>query len=365
MTFARPNLSTIAAVSLVAGCLRLASARQPSDAAPPSNPLSGPTVREPGLPGNSTTFTGRGRREGERVIDHRTFLKGLESLRGESAASNVRLSREQEETLLGIEREFRVATRTYFDKNLNDIRDVRDVLGIRGDQPATESAIRKGMDELRKNIVGNEIETEQPMSDAAVKDAAREKARRIYDGAPRATDIHTRIWRLLNPPQREALSEVLDALAASQEAQRRAFLSPSAMTDMMGSASPNGMAGMSDAMKGQTGDGMMGEGMRSEAKTNADRKAAERAKSNTLRVENDPAELLGVDPATIAANDPRLPERVRRRIYNMKPEARIEAIGRYLADLKAELAEAKNAAGLDKTAVPTVDRVNVPTPEKK
>lgn len=330
-----------------------------------SSPLSGPAVREPGVPGNSTTFTGRGRREGERVIDHRTFLKGLESLRGDSVAANVRLTREQEETLLGIEREYRVATRAYFDKNLNDIRDVRDVLGIRGDQPATDSAIRKGIDELRKNIVGNEFEAEQPMSDAAVKDAAREKARRIYEGAPRAADVHTRIWKLLTPPQRDALSDVLDAIVDAQEAQRRAFLSPSAMMDMMGNPPPAGVAGVADAMKGQMGDGMMGDGMQSGGTMIADRKRAERSKPSTKPAENDPTTLLGMDPATIAANDPRLPERVRRRIYNMKPEARIEAIGRYLADLKTELAEAQAAAGPDKNTVPTVDRVKVPTPEKK
>jgi hypothetical protein len=336
---------------VIAGLLRCACAHTVEPDAP-ANPLSGPTVREPGVPGNSTTFTGRGRREGERVIDHRTFLKALESLRDGSVAAEVRLTREQEEQLARIERDYRLAIRAYFEKNLNDIRDMRDVLEIRGDQPPTESSIRKGIDELRRNIVGAQPGADDTMSDAAIKDAAREKARRIYQGAPSANDVHQRIWKLLLPAQRDLLTSTLDALVAQQEAQRRAFLSPGAMMTDATSADPmNSMSDMATkpAMGAMPGamNGTMGMGNSADSKT------------------NDPASLLGMDPAKIAADDPRLPERVRRRIRSMKPDARAEAIGRYLADLKLELAEAQAAAKIDKAAAPTVDRVNIPTPEKK
>lgn len=353
MTRALPGFFAIATI-MALPCSALAW----QDADP--NPLSGPTVREPGVPGNSTTFTGRGRREGERVIDHRTFLKGLESLRGEAVAVALRLTRDQEEQLFGIEREFRVATKAYFEKNLNDIRDVRDVLGIRGDLPAAESTIRKVQDELRKNIVGEELEAQAPLSEEALKEAAREKARRIYDSAPRATEVHARIWKLLTPPQRDALSETLDALVSQQEAQRRAFLSPGVMNGMAGSEMNPGNAdgGM---MNGVMGDAKMNtaDGMKMGAQSRA------RADADRSQIASDPAALLGMDPGKIAADDPRLPERVRRRIRNMKPEARVEAIGRYLIDLKQELAEAKAMAAPDKSAAPTIDRVNIPTPEKK
>lgn len=349
--------------TLVLACLFKVSAAHSADPDPAANPLSGPSVREPGVPGNSTTFTGNGRRDGERTIDHRTFLKAIEALRDASSPADVRLTRDQDDLIAAIEREFRIATRAYFEKNLNDIRDVRDVLQIRGDQPATESTIRKGVDQLRRNIVGSEQGDDDSMSEAAIKEAAREKARRIYQGGPRASEAHSRVWKMLRPAQRDALSAKIDELVNQQEAQRRAFLSPAgtmgegAMTDPMVSQ----MSATSDAMNATMGGmnkGDSGQGARP--------MSAASGSSNTVpRATNDPSTLLGMDPARIAADDPRLPERVRRRIRSMKPEARVEAIGRYLADLKQELAETKAASESDKSAAPTVDRVNVPTPEKK
>jgi hypothetical protein len=49
----------------------------------------------------------------------------------------------------------------------------------------------------------------------------------------------------------------------------------------------------------------------------------------------------------------------------MKPALQIDAIARYQIDLKEELRQAHAAASKDKSAAPTVDKVNVPTPEKK
>jgi hypothetical protein len=294
------------------------------------------------------------------VIDHRTFLKALESLRDGSVAAAVRLTRDQEEQLARMERDYRLAVRAYFEKNLNDIRDMRDVLDIRGDQPPTESSIRKGIDELRSNIVGAEPGADDTMSDAAIKDAAREKARRIYQGAPSANDIHLRIWKVLLPAQRDLLTAALDALVNQQEAQRRAFLSPGAM--MIDGAAANPMNPMGDAMT-KSAQGEMSAAMTGAVRN--DTPADSRTTDAGHGLANDPASLLGMDPAKIAADDPRLPERVRRRIRSMKPEARTEAISRYLIDLKQELAETQAAAKGDKSAAPTVERVNIPTPEKK
>lgn len=332
----------------------------------PVSPLSGPTVKEPGVPGNSTRFTGGGRREGERLVDHRTFLKALDALRSDADAA-LHLTPDQESQIFVLIRDYRLAHRAYFEKNLNDIRDVRQVLEIRGDQPPTESAIRKGVDELRRNIVGDDAAAEQAMSQDAIKNSAREKARRIYEGAPRAADVHTKIWKILTPLQRDAISDTISSLVAQQEAMRREFLSPesgsmtmpadSGINVMKNDAMNSAMNGSmnSDAMSSRaTRDDMMG------AKDGALSPATTRASKET-----DPASLLGSDPAKIAADDPRLPERVRRRIRFMKPEARTEALTRYLADLKDELAQARAAAEKDKSAPPTVDKVNVPTPEKK
>ncbi|MBU6412054.1 MAG: hypothetical protein KGS45_01150 [Planctomycetes bacterium] len=324
----------------------------------PASPLSGPYVKEPGVPGNSTRFTGGGRREGERVVDHRTFLKALDDLRN-SPDSAIRLSPDQDAQVFVLVRDYRLLQRAYFERNLNDIRDVRQSLDIRGDQPPTESAIRRGVDELRRSIVGDDPTNQQAMSDEAVKEAAREKARRIYEGAPRATEVHARIWKVLSAPQRDALTDTINSLVAQQEALRREFLSPEAVASgMMTDQAMSG--GMNSAMSASS---MSADSMRG-ASTNRTVGAMD-AQASKAEASADPASLLGTDPSTIAPDDPRLPERVRRRIRFMKPEARTEALSRYLVDLKSELAESKAAAEKDKSAAPTVDKVNIPTPEKK
>jgi hypothetical protein len=128
---------------------------------------------------------------------------------------------------------------------------------------------------------------------------------------------------------------------------------------------------MNDAMSGNMTGSMNGSmadsmAMRDRARSKAPSEITSAQKPLTpVTNPNDPASLLGIDPAKISPTDPRLPERVRRRIRGMKPALQTEAIARYLVDLKDELAEAQAAASKDKSAAPTIDKVNIPTPEKK
>lgn len=367
MQVARLTLSLALLCAAFASSCACAQESRPQNL-PSDSPLSGPPVREPGVPGNSTTFTGNGRREGERVIDHRTFLKALENLRSAPDAA-LRITPDQDSQIFILFRDLRLAQRAHFEKNLNDLRDVRQVLDIGGDLPPTESTIRKSVDDLRKTIVGEENSANQALSDEAVKQAALEKARRIYESAPRPSAVHVKVWKLLTQAQRDALNDSINTLVAQAESQRREFLSPEAVAEAQMNGQTNGQ--MNDAMSGNMTGSMNGSmadsmAMRDRARSKAPSEITSAQKPLTpVTNPNDPASLLGIDPAKISPTDPRLPERVRRRIRGMKPALQTEAIARYLVDLKDELAEAQAAASKDKSAAPTIDKVNIPTPEKK
>ncbi len=279
--------------------------------------LSGPAVREGGVPGDSKSFTGGRRREGDRPLAHRMFLQSLDVIRGEKAAAATRLTAEQEKSLRDFEKAFQTDQRAYFEKNREAIQKAREALGLKGEMEEGDG-FRRGVEEIRRALQEKKAPAKKPepatepaeesmMSEDAMNEAlekARGQLQRIYANAPKPADVHTRQWAVLTVAQQEIVIKEIDRLQASEGEDRKNYL------------------GRRDTLKQDMEDIVAGK-------------------------------------KEVDVNDPRLPEAMREKLAAMTPDQRREAVRKFMVERGR-----KAAAGTEKKAAPTMDDVVLPPPEE-
>jgi hypothetical protein len=295
--------------------LGVAASAQPADPMK-EDALSGPSVKEGGVPGDAKSFSGGPgrRREGDRPLAHRVFLDSLNVLRGEKADAAAKLTPAQEKSLRELERSFQGEMRAYFEKNKDQVMKARETLGLKGEMNG-EEGFRRGVEEIRKALqkdkkapVAKTSDTpaeDSMMSDEAMneeREKARTKLQQIYSAAPKPGDVHTREWALLTETQQEIVSKEIDRLRTQEEEDRKSYL------------------GKRDTLKKELEDVIAG------------------------KKELDP-------------NDPRLPDKMREKLAAMTPDQRREAARRFLEE------RGKKKEGGEKKEAPKMDDVTVPTPD--
>lgn len=282
-----------------------------------SDALSGPAVREGGVPGDSKSFTGGRRREGDRPLAHRMFLQSLDVVRGEKAAAATRLTAEQEKSLRDFEKAFQTDQRAYFEKNREAIQKAREALGLKGEMEEGDG-FRRGVEEVRRALQEKKAPAKKPepatepaeesmMSEDAMNEAlekARGQLQRIYANAPKPADVHTRQWAVLTVAQQEIVIKEIDRLQASEGEDRKNYL------------------GRRDTLKQDMEDIVAGK-------------------------------------KEVDVNDPRLPEAMREKLAAMTADQRREAVRKFMVERGR-----KAAAGTEKKAAPTMDDVVLPPPEE-
>ena len=309
----RVRLVLLASILTLSGNAIAQTAAQP-------DVLSGPAVREGGVPGDAKSFSGGAgkRREGDRPLAHRMFLNSLDVIRGEKAAAATRMTAEQEKSLREFEKGFQTEQRAYFEKNREVIQKAREALGLKGEMQEGDG-FRRGVEEIRRALQekkavvakkadpGAEQAEESMMSEDAMNEArekAREQLQRVYANAPKPGDVHTRQWAVLTEAQKEVVVKEIDRLQASEGEDRKNYL------------------GRRDTLKQDMEDVVAGK-------------------------------------REVDVNDPRLPEAMRARLAAMAPEQRRDAIRKFMEERGR-----KGASGAEKKAAPKMDDVAVPPPEE-
>ena len=276
------------------------------------SPLSGPSVREGGVPGDAKSFGGGPgtRREGDRPLAHRMFLNALDVIRGEKAAEGVRLGKEQEKSLRELEQSFQRDVRGYFEKNRETIQKARESLGLKAEMGEGDD-FRRGVGEIRGALqkkvpakkAGEPADAAMMMSDEAEEEArekAREQMQRVYNNAPKPGEVHTRQWAVLNEGQKELVTKEIDRLRGGEEEDRRNYL------------------GRRDTLKQDMEDIVAGK-------------------------------------KELNVNDPRLPPAMREKLAAMGPEQQREAVRKFLDERGR-----RRSDGLEKKKAPTMDEVPLP-----
>lgn len=320
-------ISRASMIALVLAAGTVAVAEPPRDA-----PLEGPRVKDRGAPGTPGNFGGN--KDNRQRLAERggavAHIRALQALRGEQAGEN-RLTPEQDEQIRGFQDEFRKAQREYLEANRDTLMELRSKLppnerrrvdgilrgpGVPNDGPRPKG--RPGEGRLRPGAGAPEGdrppmppgerrrprsddrpdgpppagEEMQPMVevDPAEAQAARDALKTLMDAAPQPKEVHDKIWNVLTEAQRPIYKAALDKAQEEMMARAKRGAQP-------------GRPGQGVPPGAQPGD---------------------RPDMEKLR-----EELKGKTPDEIM-NDPRVPERLRRRIEQLPPEERGDAIRRWL-----------------------------------
>lgn len=253
----------------------------------PDDPLRGPRVERRAVPGADEMFgrTAEGqRRAGANAIPLGEFMNAVRALEADDAPADLRLSAEQSETIRGIEREFRAATREYYAAHARELRALRASLPPQerrrldaavaerlgearpgADQPARPEPDAPRRRDARPGRPASDAgQPTPPATDSRPGDAparrerpdrpaprdpapappidempappageglagapgegasdALTRLREIRDGAPRPGDAQERVWHVLTEPQQAFVRVRLDEFKARQFEQRQ------------------------------------------------------------------------------------------------------------------------------------------------
>lgn len=278
--------------------------------------LSGPSVNDASIPGQKRSFSAAGKQPGQRqearAIPPRIFMQALGVLRADNVGDGVRLSAGQEEMIRSIQNEFTVSMKAFRDAHKEEISAIRSQLGPEARAKLDQRARAAGL--------GGPGEFERRPGEA--RPAGKP------DGAPQAKPADHPAEQMDAPGGKAAGAN------EKEEASKRRLI------EIMESA-PKPKDAQAKVMS------VLNEPQKELVKIEIERirKAAE---------QNRPAAGAGPDLSG-------LPETARRRLENLPPEQREEAIKR----LREQRAQRK--AGEARPA-PTPDEVNVPAaqdPPKK
>lgn len=186
-------------------------------------PLKGPKVKDQSVPGETRRFGTD--QQGDRKdrtpgLQHGMFMRAVNTLKGEKVDANVRLSDEQSQRIEGIDREYRDQVKAYLAKNADEVKK------LMGDLPPNErKRVREGLGRGLENAGVSPRETPKgkgrrgPAEGDASKDAApvdpqkaaaaKARLKEIHEGAPQATEVHSKVFGVLSAEQKTAVEAAL------------------------------------------------------------------------------------------------------------------------------------------------------------
>lgn len=246
---ARMHIRSLALLALIAGTCFTASARFDDP-----NPLSGPKVKDTGVPGESKSFTNTESklRYENRMISEKVFKQTIEYMRSTEVDAALRLSDEQMKTVREQDQKLQTQRREYLAKNKETLGKLLADAGVKNADLSSERGIRQAMEkvrnsaedlrkkEVKKGDAGKKPAAEkgepggedgmmqdsmQPGGEAA-KQAAGAKASAIQQLAeirknfPKSEDAHAAVWAVMNDKQKEAAQAKLKELMARESEQK-------------------------------------------------------------------------------------------------------------------------------------------------
>lgn len=212
-------------VAGIAGSVLAQAAEQPV--------LEGPKVKDLNTPVQST-FDGAAREGKKRMqpqIPHPAFVRTIHKTLGDDAPEALRLTEAQSKQIEEIDAEFRAAVKAYMDEHRDEVKALREAgmpvggpergRGGRGQEGRGPEGRGKPRPEPRE---GDEMAPPPPPRDGddmgrppademtPEREAIRERARALREGAPKPTDAETKMWAVLTAEQQAAVRPKLDAL---------------------------------------------------------------------------------------------------------------------------------------------------------
>jgi hypothetical protein len=200
-------------------------------------PLKGPAVKDAGIPGEHRRLTeGQGfdRKDRERPIPQRMFMRAIGELRGESASENLRLTSEQGDKIKSINEGFmaemekyRAAHRDEAQALMKDLapedrRRAAEMLGVgprggegrdrfKGDAKGKGPKNAGGEHPAKGNDAMEGMEGRGAgKPDPAKAEGARTAMRQLFENAPKPDDTRVQIYAVLRPEQKEFVQKQLE-----------------------------------------------------------------------------------------------------------------------------------------------------------
>lgn len=223
---------TLGAAASACALMTLAGSVLAQSEPPKDNVLGGPKVKDNSVPGAKSRFsTGKGDKKDralDRGIPPGVYVKALDALRGDGVSDGVRLTKEQDDKIHAIQREFIDSERAYIQSHRAELE------ALRADMPPemrarvderlrSAKAFDKGLpkDNVKKGKKAGAPEQDEmdaPMkdkdvpSDPAAAAKARERMGQIFDEAPKPKDAQSKVWALLTDAQRPVLQAEIERL---------------------------------------------------------------------------------------------------------------------------------------------------------
>jgi len=251
----RNAVITAACLALLAGTAA-GQDRKPAPGNRGEPALKGPPVREGGVPGEQRRFAGGGeggpKERMQRDIPHRAFVRAFEVLRRDEAGEDVRLTQRQDEKLRSLGEGFREEMEDYRAEHRKEVeklarqlppedrRRVEGFLNGPREPGAREGQQRGGPGGGQRGPGGQERRPEgdmdapprqgrpnqgekpdrRPEGDDAQAQEARQRLKEIMEGAPRAADVHAKMFSVLTAEQRPLVEKELERVRGELERRR-------------------------------------------------------------------------------------------------------------------------------------------------
>lgn len=238
---ARTCTRSLALLALIAGTCITASAHFDDP-----NPLSGPKVKDTGVPGESKSFTNSESKlkYENRMISEKVFKETIEYMRSSQVEPALRLTEEQMKKVRDEEQKLNTQRREFLAKNKETLAKLLADAGVKNADLSTERGIRQAMERARESAgelkakraqPDGKPAAERPVKDedsmmqkeamgeqaaAGTKAAALQQLAEIRRNFPKTEDQHAAVWAVLSAPQREVAETKLKELMAKESEQR-------------------------------------------------------------------------------------------------------------------------------------------------
>jgi hypothetical protein len=245
-------------VIIVSGCLCSLAAAHFDD----PNPLSGPKVRDTGVPGESKSFstTESKLKYENRMISDRVFRETIDFMRGTQVDASLRLTDDQMKAIREQEQKLMAQRREFLSRNKESIGKALAEAGVKNADLSSEKGLRQAMEQVResaqemkakrpqpegkKEVKGKKkLESDRPSDDrgmmnrdpmeepahgtssdkvvsAGAQAAALQQLADIRRNFPKSDDQHAAVWAILTAPQRDVAEAKLKELMSQESEQR-------------------------------------------------------------------------------------------------------------------------------------------------
>jgi len=245
-------------VIIASGCMSSLAAARLDD----PSPLSGPKVKDTGVPGESKSFsmTESKLKYENRMISDRVFRETIDYMRGSQVDASLRLTDDQMKSIREQEQKLIAQRREFLAKNKESIGKLLAEAGVKNADISSERGLRQAMEQVRESAQEAKAKRPQPegkkeakskgkpesnrpaedqnMSSgdamekgtdgkstekaaaAGTKAAAMQQLAEIRRQFPKSDDQHAAVWAVLTAPQREIAESKLKELMAKESEQR-------------------------------------------------------------------------------------------------------------------------------------------------